>query len=84
MVSGGSASTASPGSPQTNLPADTAQEAADQSEGGEEGRVLGHVKWQVYAAYVKAVGTGFVLFVLLSLALMQASRYFRVLLVSSD
>ena len=49
------------------------QEAADQMEGGEESRVVGHVKWRVYTAYMKAVGTGLVLFVLLSLALMQAS-----------
>lgn len=49
------------------------QEAADEVEGGEESRVVGHVKWQVYTAYMKAVGTGLVLFVLLSLALMQAS-----------
>lgn len=48
-------------------------EAVDQLEGGEEGRVVGHVKWQVYTAYTKAVGMGLVLFVLLSLALMQAS-----------
>lgn len=52
------------------------QEAADQMEGGEESRVVGHVKWQVYTAYMKAVGTGLVLFVLLSLALMQASVSF--------
>lgn len=70
---GGGPSAASPGSPQPNLPAETMQEAADQMEGGEEGRVVGHVKWQVYTAYMKAVGTGLVLFVLLSLALMQAS-----------
>lgn len=70
---GSSPSAASPGSPQANLPAETMQEAADQMEGGEESRVVGHVKWQVYTAYMKAVGTGLVLFVLLSLALMQAS-----------
>ena len=39
--------------------------------GGEEGRMIGHVRWQVYTAYMRAVGTGLVLFVLLSLALMQ-------------
>ena len=72
---GGSPSAASPGSPQANLPAETMQEAADQMEGGVESRVVGHVKWQVYTAYVKAVGTGLVLFVLLSLALMQASNF---------
>ena len=52
------------------------QEAADQMEGGEESRVVGHVQWQVYRAYIKAVGTGLVLFVLLSLALMQVSCIF--------
>ena len=49
------------------------QEAADEVEGGQEGRVVGHVQWQVCLAYMKAVGMGLVLFVLLSLALMQVS-----------
>ncbi len=35
--------------------------------------MIGHVRWQVYTAYMKAVGTGLVLFVLLSLALMQVN-----------
>ena len=73
MLLPGVSSALSTGSPQANLPAETVQDAADQLEGGEENRVVGHVKWQVYAAYFKAVGTGLVLFVLLSLALMQAS-----------
>ena len=67
------ASTASPGSPQANRPAETVQEAAEQSDGGEEGRAVGHVRWQVYTAYMKAVGAGMVALVLLSLTLMQAS-----------
>ena len=66
-------SSAPTGSPQANLPAETVQDAADQMEGGEESRMVGHVKWQIYTAYFKAVGMGLVLFVLLSLALMQAS-----------
>lgn len=71
---GGTSSSAAPsGSPQANLPAETLQEAAHQMEGEQEERVVGHVKWQVYTAYMKAVGMGLVLFVLLSLALMQAS-----------
>ena len=73
MLPGGNPSAASPGSPQANLPAESMQEAAEQLEGGEEGRVVGHVKWQIYTVYMKAVGMGLVLFVLLSLALMQAS-----------
>ncbi len=55
------------------LPAETIAEAANQMQGSEEGRMIGHVRWQVYTAYMKAVGTGLVLFVLLSLALMQVS-----------
>lgn len=73
LLPGSSPSAASPGSPQANLPAEGMHEATDQLEGGEEGRVVGHVKWQVYTAYMKAVGMGLVMFVLLSLALMQAS-----------
>lgn len=37
----------------------------------EEGRDIGHVKWPVYVAYMKAVGAGMVAFVLLSITLMQ-------------
>ena len=37
--------------------------------------MIGHVKWQVYTAYMKAVGVGMVVLVLLSLALMQVSSY---------
>ena len=37
----------------------------------EENRVVGHVKWQIYQSYMKAIGTGLVLFVMLSLTLMQ-------------
>jgi len=53
------------------LPAETIEEAAAQMPGAEEGRMVGHVRWQVCTAYMKAVGTGLVFFVLLSLALMQ-------------
>ena len=57
----------------STLPAETIEEAAAQMPGAEEGRMIGHVRWQVYTAYMKAVGTGLVLFVLLSLALMQVN-----------
>lgn len=57
------------------LPAESIEEAAEQVAGPEEGRVIGHVKWQVYTAYMKAVGVGMVALVLLSLALMQVSSY---------
>lgn len=49
--------------------------AADQPVEAEEGRDIGHVKWPVYVAYVKAVGTGLVAFVLLSITLMQVRLY---------
>ncbi|KAL0053237.1 hypothetical protein WJX82_002974 [Trebouxia sp. C0006] len=58
----------------STLPAETIEEAAAQMPGAEEGRMIGHVRWQVYTAYMKAVGTGLVLFVLLSLTLMQITR----------
>ena len=45
--------------------------AADQPVEAEEGRDIGHVKWPVYVAYMKAVGTGLVAFVFLSITLMQ-------------
>ncbi|KAL0039364.1 hypothetical protein WJX79_004967 [Trebouxia sp. C0005] len=56
------------------LPAETIEESAAQMPGAEEGRMIGHVRWQVYTTYMKAVGTGLALFVLLSLALMQITR----------
>lgn len=71
----------------STLPAETIEEAAAQMPGAEEGRMIGHVRWQVYTAYMKAVGTGLVLFVLLSLTLMQVhalvSRKLGVYLCSS-
>ncbi|DBA85738.1 TPA: hypothetical protein ACH3X1_005304 [Trebouxia sp. C0004] len=59
---------------EVSLPAETIEGATAQMPGAEEGRMVGHVRWQVYTAYMKAVGTGLVLFVLLSLALMQITR----------
>ena len=67
------AGTAASDSSDATSPAETVQEAAEQAQGDEEGRAIGHVKWQVYTAYATAVGTGLVLLVLLSLALMQVS-----------
>ena len=45
--------------------------AADQPVEAEEGRDIGHVKWPVYVAYMKAIGVGLAAFVLLSITLMQ-------------
>ena len=69
-----------------HVPADSASGSADSSEPAlpaesapqmtqppaEEIRVVGHVKWHIYQRYMKAVGTGLVLFVPHSLTLMQA------------
>ena len=73
VPSAAGAGTAASDSSDATSPAETVQEAAEQGQGDEEGRAIGHVKWQVYTAYATAVGTGLVLLVLLSLALMQVS-----------
>ncbi|KXZ50983.1 hypothetical protein GPECTOR_14g225 [Gonium pectorale] len=48
-------------------------ERGQEAEGDEE-RAVGHVRWPVYARYMGAVGWGVAAAVLMSLALMQASR----------
>lgn len=55
------------------LPADSAPQMTQLPPPDEESRVIGHVKWHVYQRYMKAVGSGLVLFVLLSLTLMQVT-----------
>lgn len=51
--------------------ADAPNMVAEQPVEADEGRDIGHVKWPVYMAYMKAVGVGMAAFVLLSITLMQ-------------